>query len=72
MAALICGGVASRLTAIAGSDVFIIEVSSPSIKKLAAMIRGTTSETFSRFCSNESPVSDFSESLSSEGVVITP
>jgi hypothetical protein len=70
MAALICGGVAFSDSAIRGSEVLMIEVSSPSMKKLAAMIRGTTSETFSFLGSEDSLPFGFSGALSSGGVAM--
>lgn len=70
MAALICGGVALRDSAICGREVLMMEVSSPSIKKLAAMMSGTTSETFSFLGVEDSPSFVLSGASSSFGVVM--
>ena len=51
MAALICGGDTSKEAAIWGSDVEMMEESSPSMKKAPAITSGTISGSFAWLCS---------------------
>ena len=46
LAALICGGETPKLSAICGSEVEMIDESSPSMKNAPAMVTGTISGTF--------------------------